>query len=165
MGPGYRRKCAESAPPKKGDVEGGGSDRPRRRQEITHVTSSKRRGLGFVWSSTTWMGEWSPYSQRRRQHRFILIPPIIHRGPSMPHTPPIIIYAADGQAAGERADAGSLLSPGAVRSANSIPRLLDESVVLWHRHEGDLNDLQREQLAQARASRSGARRKEGAGRR
>jgi CheY-like chemotaxis protein len=68
----------------------------------------------------------------------------------MPHTPPIIIYAPDGQHVSEITEARFLISPGAVRSANSIPRLLDETVVLWHRHEGDLSELQREQLAEAR---------------
>src|SRR5262249_28451497 len=68
----------------------------------------------------------------------------------MPYTPPIIIFGSEGQNAADIVDLRSIMSPSAVRYANSIPRLLDESVALWHRHEGDLSDVQREHLAEAR---------------
>jgi HAMP domain-containing protein/CheY-like chemotaxis protein len=68
----------------------------------------------------------------------------------MPYTPPIIVYAT-GKQLTETTTLHSIMTPGAVRTANSIPRLLDETVVLWHRHEGDLTDQQQAQLLQARA--------------
>src|SRR6185369_7373402 len=63
--------------------------------------------------------------------------------------PPIIVFSQE-DSSPEVAEARLTVAPSAVRFANSVARLLDESVVLWHRHEGDLSDRQREQLAEAR---------------
>ena len=69
---------------------------------------------------------------------------------TMPFTPPIIVYAATGRNGSEMPELRSLNSPGLVRFASSIPRLLDETVMLWRRREEDLSDAQREQCAEAR---------------
>ncbi|MFN0100789.1 MAG: HAMP domain-containing protein [Bryobacteraceae bacterium] len=84
----------------------------------------------------------------------VIVPPVSGAGVSdlisrihasvMPYTPPIIVYGP------KAPEVGTILSTGAVRVANSLPRLLDETVLLWHRHEGDLSEVQRERLAESR---------------
>ncbi len=68
----------------------------------------------------------------------------------MPYTPPIIIYSSD--PAENRLDLRRLIDASPVRFAPTLGRLLDETVVLLHRHEGNLSDGQREVLAEVRAA-------------
>jgi CheY-like chemotaxis protein len=58
---------------------------------------------------------------------------------------PIIVFGAEGMDL-----ASSVPSASIVRYVGNCARLLDESVSLWHRHEGNLSDDQRELLEQAR---------------
>jgi CheY-like chemotaxis protein/signal transduction histidine kinase len=68
----------------------------------------------------------------------------------MPYAPPVIIFTPEGHAGPSLQEVRLMTSSSAVRFANTLPRLLDETVVLLHRHEGHLSDSQREMLVEAR---------------
>jgi HAMP domain-containing protein/CheY-like chemotaxis protein/signal transduction histidine kinase len=68
----------------------------------------------------------------------------------MPYTPPIIVYSPDPKQ--NVPDFRLLIDKSPVRFAPTLGRLLDETMVLLHRHEGDLSDEQRDVLAEVRAA-------------
>jgi HAMP domain-containing protein/CheY-like chemotaxis protein/signal transduction histidine kinase len=71
----------------------------------------------------------------------------------MPYTPPIVVYSADSPENTpdvRSLDLRKLIDKSPVRFAPTLGRLLDETVVLLHRHEGDLSDEQRDMLADVR---------------
>jgi CheY-like chemotaxis protein len=68
-----------------------------------------------------------------------------------PYTPPVIVYG-QGLTDADAHEIGRLSRNSTVRYAPSLERLLDETVLLLHRNEADLSDVQRHVLDQLRLS-------------
>ncbi len=67
-----------------------------------------------------------------------------------PHVPPIIILATRPLISSEEVDLARLMRVSVIKTANTMERLLDESVLLLHRDENDLRGDQRRILEQLR---------------
>ena len=68
-----------------------------------------------------------------------------------PYTPPVIVYG-QGLTDGDAHEIGRLSQTSTIRYAPSIERLLDETVLLLHRAEADLSEVQRNVLDELRQS-------------
>ena len=67
-----------------------------------------------------------------------------------PHTPPMIVFGADGLIESEAREIRRLAHSSLLRLATSSDRLLDESVLLFHRAESALSEIQQKTLASVR---------------
>ncbi len=69
---------------------------------------------------------------------------------SAPQVPPIVILSHRPMTSNEELDLGRLMRTSILRTANTMERLLDETVLLFHRDENDLRPEQRRILEQLR---------------